>query len=206
MQLRCTSSTINSERRRIRVIGVLKSWLMAASILVRSSIRVEIRSRIPLSALATERISSGPRSGSGAAAPFRLKLSAALANDDSGAVKARAVHRPSNVTLMAANSNVVLQEPCGNHRAVRQRDTGLGGVLLMRQRKDSVIAAKAAMQAAQLGVSRFVRRRDRSRRKASDVQLRKCPRDVGEKLGPLGRGRRPEKLEQRNPLTVFAVD
>src|ERR1700721_1193726 len=36
--------------------------------------------------------------------------------------------------------------------------------------------------------------------------LRKCPRDVGEKPGPLGRGRRPEKLDQRNQLTVSAVD
>jgi hypothetical protein len=48
-----------------------------------------MRSRIRFSALASERISSGPRSGSGAAAPFRLKVSAALTKDDSGAVSAR---------------------------------------------------------------------------------------------------------------------
>jgi hypothetical protein len=110
---------MNSERSRIRVIGVRKSWLIAASILVRSSIRVVIRSRIRFSAFATERISSGPRSGSGAAAPFRLKLSAALANDDSGAVKARAAHRPSRVKLMTANSNVIIQGPPQNGRCHR---------------------------------------------------------------------------------------
>jgi hypothetical protein len=38
-----------------------------------------------------ERISSGPSLGNGAAAPFRLKFSAAVANDDSGAT-ARAAH------------------------------------------------------------------------------------------------------------------
>ena len=107
---------MNSARRRIRVIGVLKSWLIAASILVRSSISVVIRSRIRLSAFATERISSGPRSGSGAAAPLRLKLSAAFANDDSGAVKVRAAHRPSSVTLMMANSNVTTHGPLQNGR------------------------------------------------------------------------------------------
>ena len=108
---------MNSERSRIRVIGVRKSWLMAASILVRSSIRAVIRSRMRLSALATDRISSGPRSGSGAAAPFRLKLSAALANDDSGAVSARAAHSPSRVTQTTANSRVVIHGPRQNGRS-----------------------------------------------------------------------------------------
>ena len=70
-----------------------------------------------LSALATERISSGPRSGSGAAAPFRLKLSAAFANDDSGAVRARAAHRPSRPTQMTANSRVVIHGPRQNGRS-----------------------------------------------------------------------------------------
>ena len=73
-----------------------------------------MRSRMRLSARATERISSGPRSGSGAAPPLRLKLSAAFANDDSGAVNARAAHRPSNVTLMTANSSVIIQGPPRN--------------------------------------------------------------------------------------------
>ena len=114
MRLRWVSSSMNSERSRIRVIGVRRSWLMAASILVRSSIRPVMRSRIRFSALATERISSGPRSGSGAAAPLRLKFSAALANDDSGAVRARAAHRPSSVTLMTANSSVIIQGPAQN--------------------------------------------------------------------------------------------
>ena len=117
IRLRCESSSMNSERRRIRVIGVRRSWLMAASILVRSSIKAVIRSRMRLSALATERISSGPRSGSGAAAPFRLKLSAAFANDDSGAVRARAAHRPSRLTQITANSRVVIQGPRQNGRS-----------------------------------------------------------------------------------------
>ena len=65
MRLRWVSSSMNSERSRIRVIGVRRSWLIAASILVRSSIRPVMRSRIRFSAFATERISSGPRSGSG---------------------------------------------------------------------------------------------------------------------------------------------
>jgi hypothetical protein len=99
------------------VIGFLKSWLMAASILVRSSIRAVIRSRMRLSALATDRISSGPRSGSGGAVPLRLKLSAAFANDDSGAVKTRATHKPSNVRLMTAKRNVVVHGPIQNGRS-----------------------------------------------------------------------------------------
>ncbi len=37
MRLRWVSSSMNSERRRILVIGVRRSWLIAASILVRSS-------------------------------------------------------------------------------------------------------------------------------------------------------------------------
>ena len=70
-----------------------------------------MRSRIRLSAFATERISSGPCSGSGAVAPFRLKLSAAFANEDNGAAKARAAHSPSRVTLMTANSSVIIHGP-----------------------------------------------------------------------------------------------
>jgi two-component sensor histidine kinase len=50
------------------------------------------------------RYRAGPHSGSGAArAPLRLKLSAALANDDSGAVKARAVHRLESVLSFLRN-------------------------------------------------------------------------------------------------------
>ncbi len=111
---RCASSSMNSERRRSRVIGVRKSWLMAASILVRSSIRAVMRARMRLSARATARISSGPRSGSGASVLFRLKLSAARANALSGAVKARAAHRPSKVTLITANIAVIIQGPPQN--------------------------------------------------------------------------------------------
>jgi hypothetical protein len=39
---------MNFERSRIRVIGVRRSWLIAASILVRSSIRPVMRSRMRL--------------------------------------------------------------------------------------------------------------------------------------------------------------
>ena len=78
-----------------------------------------MRSRIRLSAFATERISSGPRSGSGAAAPFRLKFSAAFANDDSGAVNARAAHSPSKVTLMTANITVIIHGPAQNDECDR---------------------------------------------------------------------------------------
>ena len=109
MRPRWGSSSMNSERSRIRVIGVRRSWLMAASILVRSLISPVIRSRMRLSAFATDRTSSGPCSGSGAASPFRLKLSAALANEDSGAARARAAHSPSRVTLITANSSVIIQ-------------------------------------------------------------------------------------------------
>ena len=140
MRLRWVSSSMNSERSRIRVIGVRRSWLIAASILVRSSIRPVMRSRMRLSARATERISSGPRSGSGAAAPFRLKLSAALAKDDSGAVSARAAHRPEQRDAddgeqqrhhpgpaQKRRPRPVRQDVGRNHRAVGQADAELAG-------------------------------------------------------------------------------
>ena len=73
-----------------------------------------MRSRMRLSAWATKRISSGPRSGSGAVALFRLKLSAALANADSGALTLRAAQRPSRVTLMTANDSVIIHGPPQN--------------------------------------------------------------------------------------------
>ena len=187
MRLRWASSSMNSERSRIRVIGVRRSWLMAASILVRSSIRPVMRSRMRLSAFATERISSGPRSGSGAAPPFRLKLSAALANDDSGAVSARAAHRPSRVTLMTANSSVIIQglprtaaaalvrQDVGrNHRAVGQHDAELARRRRRREREDAIVCAEAALQAVQVGLSGFARRRRRPRRQ--DLRCRAAER------------------------------
>ena len=45
-----------------------------------------------------------------------LMSSVALANDDSGAVRARAAHRPSKVTLMTANSSVIIHGPPQNGR------------------------------------------------------------------------------------------
>ena len=105
---------MNSVRSRIRVIGVRRSWLIAASILVRSSTSVMMRPRMALSARATERISSGPRSGSGAVALSRLKVSAALASADNGADSARAAHRPSNDRLTSTNSSIIAPGPRQN--------------------------------------------------------------------------------------------
>ena len=62
------------------------------------------------------------------------------------------------------------------------------------------------MQAAQVEAIRFDDRRNETRREASDVQLRKCPRDVGEKPWPSGRGRRAEKLDYCRQLTVPPID
>ncbi len=161
--------------------------------------RVVIRSRIRLSALATERISSGPRSGSGGAAPFRLKFSAAFAIDDSGAVKARAAHNPSMLTLTIANSKVTIQGPaqngrlpqirqdlCGNHRAVRQRDADPVVVAITRKRKYPVAAVKPAMQAAQVRPIQIPGGGNGTRRQAFDIELWKRPRNISVKPGPLG--------------------
>jgi len=51
-------------------------------------------------------------------APFRLKRSAALAKEDSGAARARAAHTPSSVTLITANSSVIIHglPQNGGHR------------------------------------------------------------------------------------------
>ena len=176
-----------------------------------------MRSRIRLSALATDRISSGPRSGSGAAAPFRLKSSAAFANDDSGAVSARAAHRPSKADAddgkqqgqhprsLPERTLPRPQQLGGNHRTVRQRDTDLVGIFALRQRKDTVAVAEAATQPAQFGVVRIARG-GKIRRQPFDLQLRKCPQNVGEEPRPLRRGRGAEKLGHGDKLAVSAVD
>ena len=80
------------------------------------------------------------------------------------------------------------------------------GIVLLRERQDPVAAAEAAPQTAQVGAIRFVRRDSGTRRKAFDIQLRKCPRNVGEEPGPFGRLRRAEKLDRCYELGVPAVD
>ena len=153
---------MNSDRNRIRVIGVRRSWLIAASTLVRSSIRLVMRSRMRLSAFAAERISSGPRSGSGDAAPSRLKLSAAFAKADSGAVSARAAHSPSSVMLMTANNKVIIHGPpknggpcsvgaqsCGDSRAVGQRNGDPLRIAVAVERDYPIGVAEASVEVVQ---------------------------------------------------------
>src|SRR6202022_2325815 len=101
---------------------------------------------------------------------------------------------------------LVPQDLGGNHRAFRQRDADLVGACLMRERKDPVVAAEAAMQTAQAEAIRVVRCGSESWWKAFYVRLRTCPRDVGEEPWPFGRGRRAEKLSRRGQLTVSTVD
>ena len=195
MRPRWVSSSMNSERRRILVIGVRRSWLIAASILVRSSIRPVMRSRMRLSARATERISSGPRSGSGAAPPLRLKLSAALAKDDSGAVSARAAHRPeqrdaddgkqqrhhpgaARETAAARRSGRTLRR---NHRAIRQARCRACGV---RRRHAELERCDSRGRGAAAGRAGWTCRASpaagsRSVREDLDAELRKGARDVG---------------------------
>ncbi|MGC0393822.1 hypothetical protein ACVIU7_004529 [Bradyrhizobium liaoningense] len=100
-----------SERSRRRVIGVRRSWLMAASIRVLSFISAVTRSRIRLSALAADRISSGPFSGNGSDERFKLKSSAARAKAERGELSARPAQTPSSVTLATRNRSVLVQAP-----------------------------------------------------------------------------------------------
>ena len=62
------------------------------------------------------------------------------------------------------------------------------------------------MQTAQIMAIRFVGRGSGTCWKAFDVQLRKCPRDVGKQRWPSGRGRRAEKLDHWNQLTVSLLE
>jgi len=89
---------------------------------------------------------------------------------------------------------------------VRQRDADLVDTIFLRQRKDPVAAAEAAPQTAQVRAIGFVRRDSGTRSKAFDIQLRKCPRNVGEEPGPFGSLRRAEKLDRCYELGVPAVD
>src|ERR1700733_16329946 len=73
-----------------------------------------MRSCILLRARAARRTSSGPRSGRDLKVRLKLKFSAASAKDDSGVVNARAAHRLSSTTLMAAKNSVIIHGPAQN--------------------------------------------------------------------------------------------
>ena len=91
-------------------------------------------------------------------------------------------------------------------RAVRQRDADLVAVLVEREREDPVAGVEPSVQAPQVEALRIARRRNRTRRKAFDLELRKCAADVGEKPWPVGGGRRAEQLDRRGKLRVTAID
>src|SRR5258707_13202718 len=62
------------------------------------------------------------------------------------------------------------------------------------------------MQTTQVEAVQFVHRGSGTRWKAVDVQLRECPRDVGKQRWPSDRGRRAEKLDHWNQLTVSVLE
>ena len=62
------------------------------------------------------------------------------------------------------------------------------------------------MQAPQVEAPRIARRRDGTRRKALDLELRKCAADVGEKPRPVGGGSRAKKQHRRGKLRVTPID
>ena len=178
-----------------------------------------MRSRMRLSALATERISSGPRSGRGSAAPSRLKFSAALAKDDSGAVNARAAHRPSSVTLMKANISVIIHGPPQNRGRGRSVDIDAEIMVpsgnatpmrwapsLGRERNDPVAAAETAMQAVQvLAVACRSTTGAAPGARYLDVELREGARDIGGEPRPLGRLAAPSSSAASVELARSAV-
>jgi len=62
------------------------------------------------------------------------------------------------------------------------------------------------MQTTQVEAVQFVHRGSGTRWKAVDAELRECPRDVGKQRWPSGRGRRAEKLDHWNQLTVSVLE
>jgi hypothetical protein len=69
------------------------------------------------------------------------------------------------------------------------------GVFVGRELKDSIAAAEPAMQIMQVEAIRFFHRVSGTEWKAFDVQLRECPRDVGNQCWPIDCGRGAEKLD-----------
>ena len=90
-----SSSSMNSARSRRLVIGVRRSWAIAASIAVRSRMKRSSRSRMRLKATFACRVSSGPVSGSGSKLSPRPSRSAALASCRSGALAQRMPSAPT---------------------------------------------------------------------------------------------------------------
>ncbi len=102
---------MNSARRRSRVIGVRRSWLIAASICVRSSISRRTRERIRSRALETASTSCGPDWGRATWSSRAPNASAALASRARGAVSARVAHRHSRASVRARNTTVKISAP-----------------------------------------------------------------------------------------------
>lgn len=96
------------------MIGVRKSWLIAASMWLLLLIRDVIRSCIQFNALVAVLISSGPISGNGADGRLRPKLSAAVANTDKGALRARLAHMLSIEVPTIRNNRLLGQRPVTN--------------------------------------------------------------------------------------------
>ena len=87
MLSRSFGSASRSERRRNRVSGVRRSWLIASSIWVRSLTSERTRLRMSFSASATCEISRGPSALNASPSPADCpKDRAAEAIDDKGAV------------------------------------------------------------------------------------------------------------------------
>ncbi len=111
VEARACSSSMNSARRRSRVIGVRRSWLIAASICVRSSIRRRTRDRIRSSARDTASTSRGPASGSATWSSRAPNASAAPASRFSGAVRARVAQTQSSARVSARKTTVKISAP-----------------------------------------------------------------------------------------------
>ena len=111
----CSDSPISSARSRIRVIGVRKSWEMAAIIRVRSSTKRRIRSCMSLKARIAWMTSVAPASGRGGALTLRPSRSAAWVRVLSGAVSNRipSTERPSTMISVTRISAVVAVDQAG---------------------------------------------------------------------------------------------
>jgi len=92
---RAGPSSNSSTCKRSSVIGVLRSWLTAASMRVRPSTCRARRSCIRLNACVSSRASCGPRSGSGVIHSPRLTRSVASASDFTGCT----TRRIKNITI-----------------------------------------------------------------------------------------------------------
>jgi hypothetical protein len=129
-----------------------------------------------LSAFATERISSGPRSGSGARRPQPEQGDA-----DHGEQQR---HHP-RVAHERRTLPLIRQDVGRYHRAVRQRDAELAGLAIGRERKDPIAVAEAPVQAAQVDAVRLGCRWRHARRDALDAEQREGARDIAHQPRPI---------------------